>query len=79
MYIYILSWPFWGRSARKTQDFRLKLARLILALAERKPEEVARYESVLAEMGLFIHYISTVHNVNRVNHWCLIRFSWVCL
>lgn len=27
------------------QDFRLKLARLIVALADRKPEEVARYES----------------------------------
>lgn len=29
------------------EDFRLKLARLILALAERNPGEVARYESDL--------------------------------
>ena len=27
------------------QDFRVKLARLIVALAERQPEQVARYES----------------------------------
>ena len=35
---------------RPTEDFRLKLARLIVALADRKPEEVARYESPMAEI-----------------------------
>ena len=32
------------------EDFRLKLARLIVALTDRKPEEVARYESPMAEI-----------------------------
>ncbi|CAL1167374.1 unnamed protein product [Cladocopium goreaui] len=34
-----------GQVMSLPQDFRLKLARLIVALADRKPEEVARYES----------------------------------
>ena len=39
--------PFSVEVLHGWEDFRLKLARLILALAERNPSEVARYESDL--------------------------------